>query len=126
VALDLGRGPDGKRIRKWHSGYRTKRLAEVARVELLASLDQSTTTLCRRLGTCRCSSAPVPAISACMTCATRGRRWRSRQRSPPAVVQERLGHASIAITLGTYPHVAPGMGEQAAATVAALVLGGTS
>lgn len=38
---------------------------------------------------------------------------------PPAVVQERLGHASIAITLGTYPHFAPGMGEQAAATVAA-------
>jgi integrase len=35
------------------------------------------------------------------------------------VVQERLGHASIAITLGTYPHFAPGMGEQAAATVAA-------
>ncbi len=41
----------------------------------------------------------------------------------PKVVQERLGHASIAITLGTYSHVAPGMGEQAAATVAALVLG---
>jgi Arm DNA-binding domain len=40
VVLDLGRGPDGKRIRKWHSGYLTKRLAEVARVELLASLDQ--------------------------------------------------------------------------------------
>jgi Arm DNA-binding domain len=40
IVLDLGRGPDGKRIRKWHSGYRTKRDAERARVELLARLDQ--------------------------------------------------------------------------------------
>jgi hypothetical protein len=24
VVLDLGKGPDGKRIRKWHSGYQTK------------------------------------------------------------------------------------------------------
>jgi integrase len=38
VVLDLGRGPDGKRIRKWHSGYRTKKLAERAQVELLAKL----------------------------------------------------------------------------------------
>jgi integrase len=38
VVLDLGRGPDGKRIRKWHSGYRTKRDAEGARVELLSRL----------------------------------------------------------------------------------------
>jgi hypothetical protein len=40
VVLDLGRGPDGKRIRKWHSGYRTKKDAERARVELLARVDQ--------------------------------------------------------------------------------------
>src|SRR6266487_3044176 len=40
VVLDLGRGPNGKRIRRWHSGYRTKRDAERARVELLAKLDQ--------------------------------------------------------------------------------------
>src|SRR5512132_430676 len=39
VILDLGRGPDGKRIRKWHPGYRTKRDAERARVKLLAELD---------------------------------------------------------------------------------------
>jgi integrase len=38
--LDLGRGPDGKRIRKWHSGYPNRRAAERARVELLARLDQ--------------------------------------------------------------------------------------
>ena len=25
VVLDLGRGPDGKRIRKWHSGYGPRR-----------------------------------------------------------------------------------------------------
>jgi integrase len=42
VVLDLGRGPDNKRIRKWHSGYRTKREAERARVELLAKLQGNT------------------------------------------------------------------------------------
>ena len=40
VVLDLGRGPHGRRVRKWHSGYRTKKDAERARVELLARLDQ--------------------------------------------------------------------------------------
>jgi integrase len=40
VVLDLGRGPDGKRIRRWHSGYRTKKDAERARVELLGRVDQ--------------------------------------------------------------------------------------
>jgi integrase len=40
VVLDLGRGPDGRRIRKWHSGYRTRKDAERGRVELLATLDQ--------------------------------------------------------------------------------------
>jgi integrase len=38
VVFDLGRGPDGKRIRKWHSGYRTKKLAENAQAELAAKL----------------------------------------------------------------------------------------
>ena len=42
VVLDLGRGPDGKRVRRWHSGYRTKRDAERARVELLASVQGGT------------------------------------------------------------------------------------
>ena len=32
----------------------------------------------------------------------------------PKIVQERLGHSSIQITLDTYSHVAPGM-QQAAA-----------
>ena len=41
----------------------------------------------------------------------------------PKVVQERLGHASIQITLDTYSHVMPGMQEDAATKVAALVFG---
>jgi integrase len=32
----------------------------------------------------------------------------------PKVVSERLGHASIGITLDTYSHVIPGMQEEAA------------
>ena len=32
----------------------------------------------------------------------------------PKIVQELLGHATISITLGTYSHVLPGMGDQAA------------
>jgi len=32
----------------------------------------------------------------------------------PKIVQERLGHSSIALTLDTYSHVAPGL-QQAAA-----------
>jgi integrase len=31
----------------------------------------------------------------------------------PKLVQEMLGHATVAITLDTYSHVLPGMGEQA-------------
>lgn len=32
----------------------------------------------------------------------------------PKIVQERLGHSTIAITLDTYSHVAPGLQEVAA------------
>ncbi len=39
------------------------------------------------------------------------------------IVQERLGHASIAITLDIYSHATPAMQSDAAETVAALVLG---
>jgi integrase len=39
----------------------------------------------------------------------------------PKVVQERLGHANIAITMDTYSHVLPDMQESAAEMVAALV-----
>jgi len=39
------------------------------------------------------------------------------------VVQERLGHATIAITLDTYSHAIPAMQEDAAAKIAALLDG---
>ena len=32
----------------------------------------------------------------------------------PKIVSERLGHATVAITLDTYSHVLPGMQEEAA------------
>jgi integrase len=38
VVLDLGRDEHDRRIRKWHSGYRTRRDAERARIELLAAV----------------------------------------------------------------------------------------
>jgi hypothetical protein len=40
VKLELERDPaTGKRRQKWHSGYRTRKEAERARVEMLAKLD---------------------------------------------------------------------------------------
>jgi integrase len=44
---------------------------------------------------------------------------------PAKVVQEILGHSSVGITLDTYSHLVPAMREDAAATVAALILGGS-
>ena len=41
----------------------------------------------------------------------------------PKVVSERLGHASIGITLDIYSHVMPGMQEEAAARVGNLIFG---
>jgi integrase len=43
----------------------------------------------------------------------------------PKVVQERLGHASITMTLEIYSHVIPAMQEEAAAKFASLVAGGS-
>ncbi len=40
----------------------------------------------------------------------------------PKIVQERLGHASIQVTLDTYSHVAPGLQEAAAKGFDELVL----
>jgi len=40
VVIDMGREEDGKRIRKWHSGYDTKREAEEARIEILSRLQR--------------------------------------------------------------------------------------
>jgi integrase len=39
VVLDLGRDVDGKRIRRWHSGFDTRKDAERARTDLLGKLD---------------------------------------------------------------------------------------
>jgi integrase len=39
------------------------------------------------------------------------------------VISQRLGHATIAITMDTYSHVIPGLDEQAAETVARLIWG---
>jgi integrase len=41
----------------------------------------------------------------------------------PKVVSERLGHASVSITLDTYSHAVPSLQEQAAETVANLLFG---
>ena len=44
-------------------------------------------------------------------------------RVPVKVVAERLGHASVAITMQTYAHVLPGMQEEAALTMEAILRG---
>jgi integrase len=59
--------------------------------------------------------------------ATRGLRhtWATlalEQGIHPRVVQERLGHSPIAITLGIYSHVSPTLHDEAAAAFAACVL----
>jgi len=41
----------------------------------------------------------------------------------PKVVQERLGHATINVTLDTYSHVTVGMQRKAAEAIAAIVNG---
>jgi len=43
----------------------------------------------------------------------------------PKVVSERLGHATISITLDTYSHAIPAMQEEAAALIAGLVFAGS-
>jgi integrase len=44
----------------------------------------------------------------------------------PKVVSERLGHATISITLGPYSHAIPAMQEEAAALIAGLVFAETA
>ena len=46
-----------------------------------------------------------------------------RQGTHIKVVSERLGHATIAITLDTYSHVIPSLQADVANTVAAMVFG---
>jgi integrase len=45
----------------------------------------------------------------------------ARDGAHPKVVAEHLGHATVAITLGTYSHAIPAMQEEAAAKIAGLV-----
>ncbi len=40
----------------------------------------------------------------------------------PKIISERLGHATAAFTLQVYSHVIPGMDEEAATSVASLIL----
>ena len=49
VILDLGRDAEGKRVRKWHSGYKDKTEAEEARTDLLSKLDKGEYTPPNRL-----------------------------------------------------------------------------
>ena len=42
-----------------------------------------------------------------------------RQGIPAKLVQERLGHSDIKVTLGTYSHVTPGLGREAVDRLAA-------
>ena len=54
------------------------------------------------------------------TCAT----LMLQQGTHPKIVSERLGHASIGITLDTYSHVLPGIQAQAAAQLDQLLANG--
>jgi len=68
--------------------------------------------------------------SGCPRHPSRGSLVPSRASTPAAsarvrnarVVQERLGHSTIAITLGIYSHVAPTLHDEAALLVADLVM----
>ena len=44
----------------------------------------------------------------------------------PKVVQQRLGHADVSITLNTYTHVLPGMDQEAAAKIDNLIFNNAS
>ncbi|HEU5330139.1 MAG TPA: tyrosine-type recombinase/integrase, partial [Thermomicrobiales bacterium] len=41
---------------------------------------------------------------------------------PAKVVQERLGHSDIGVTLNIYSHVTPGLGQRAAAQMGAILV----
>jgi integrase len=45
---------------------------------------------------------------------------------PAKVISERLGHATIAVTMDIYSHVLPGLDREAADSVARLILGGST
>ena len=43
----------------------------------------------------------------------------------PAIVSERLGHSSIAVTIDLYSHAVPGLQREAAGVIGDLIFGGT-
>ena len=49
VVIDEGRDLAGKRVRRWHSGFATKREAERARIELLGRQDAGTYVATRKV-----------------------------------------------------------------------------
>jgi Phage integrase, N-terminal SAM-like domain/Arm DNA-binding domain len=74
----------------------------------------------------RSSSAPSSITSKATGCTPPGCCYATAALAagiPAKIVSERLGHATIAITMDTYSHVLPGLDEQAAGTVAQLILG---
>jgi hypothetical protein len=42
--LEVGRDENGQRIRRWHSGFKTKKAAELERTRLLGQLDAGSYT----------------------------------------------------------------------------------
>jgi integrase len=51
VVVEVGRDPtSGERVRKWHSGFKSKKEAERARTKLLSRLDEGTYVMPSRLG----------------------------------------------------------------------------
>jgi integrase len=60
-------------------------------------------------------------LSLAASAASAASAWTTPSGINPKVVSERLGHATVSFTLDTYSHVMPGLQEDAAARVAALL-----
>jgi integrase len=56
----------------------------------------------------------------------RGLRRGLRTTNNPKVVQERLGHSSVTVTLDIYSHVSPALESDAADRIARLMTGGVA
>jgi Arm DNA-binding domain len=142
------RDREGARRHVWRGGYRLKRDAVAPERRFLVEAEDHASEPASRIGpTLRefledwlvqsastrrpttsvsiSSASPSPRQacprSASTTCFTPPRRWRWPLASTPKVVSERLGHASVAFTLDVYSHLVPGMQEEAATQIAALV-----
>lgn len=85
--------------------------------------DDRYTRLGSRSGSPTEASARACRASGFTTSVTRTRRAARKAGIPAKVVSQRLGHASITITIDTYPHVESGTDQQAANDVASAILG---